>query len=135
MKGSRLPVAAGLLCVAGIIAGLAGQAQALGLVAVALLLVLCLLALSAGGLLSARTGTALVAFALAFGALVLLAGRLHRPSEPLRTLAGFPPGTAMLVLGIAPLGLTLGIIYGLAFKSEVLPLRRQREFLSRHGRN
>ena len=134
VKASGLPLTLAAVSVAALVAGLSGHALALGVCAVALLVGLCLLGLRSPGQPSARTVSALLAFAFAFCALLVLAGRLHKPSEPVQTLGGIPPGTAMLLYGIAPLGLTIGLIYGATFSSEVLPDQRLRDFLSRHAK-
>ena len=134
MKASGLPLAIAVLCVIGLVAGLSGHALGLGFCAVGLLVALCLLGLSSPGQPSARTVVALLVFGCAFCALLALAYRLHTPLETLQTLGGIPPGTAMLLYGIAPLGLVVGLIYGLTFSTEVLPVDRQREFLARHRR-
>lgn len=134
MKSPRLPLAIAAISALALAAGLAGNALGLGLLAVALLVALCLLGLGSPGRPSAWTVAALLAFGGAFCALLLMANRLHRPSEPLETLGGIPPGTAMLLFGIAPLGLVLGMVYGLTFGREVLPEPRLKRFLARHSK-
>ena len=75
----------------------------------------------------------MLAFGIGFCCLLALQFRLHDPTGPLRTIGGFPAGTALLVYGIAPLGLMLGVLYGLIFDREVLPPDRQRAFIERHS--
>ena len=133
---NNTPVALGLAVasLAALAAGLAGQALALGILAVALIVLLCMIGLQAPRRTSRLTVLTLVAYGAAFCALLAFSFRLHDSTAPLTTIGGFPAGTAMLIYGIAPLGITLGVLYGLTFDREILPLEKQREFLKRFSR-
>lgn len=119
---------------AAVAAGLAGHALAVGMLAVALIVLLCMIGLRTSRRTSKWTILTLIAYGAAFCSLLALSFRLHDPAGPLTTIGGFPAGTAMLIYGIAPLGITLGVLYGLTFDSEILPLEKQREFLKRFSR-
>ena len=90
--------------------------------AVALIVLLCAIGLRVPNRTSKSTILTLIAYGAVFCALLATAFRLHDPTGPLTTIGGFPAGTAMLIYGIAPLGITLGVLYGLVFDSEILPL-------------
>ena len=134
MNNSPLAALAAVICLIALIAGFAGQAAVLGMASVALIVVLCLLGLRSHGRPSNLTLAAVLAFGVGFCCLLALQFHLHDPTGPLKTIGGFPAGTAMLVYGIAPLGLMLGLLYGLIFDSEILPLDKQREFLQRFSK-
>ena len=134
MKNSPLAILAALVSLTALLAGLAGQAAILGMAGVTLIAVLCAMALRAGGRPSRRTFAYLAAFAATFCGLLALGFHLHDPHGPLRTIGGFPAGTAMLVYGITPLGVTMGIVYGLIFDREILPRDKQHEFVERFAR-
>jgi len=63
--------------------------------------------------------------------LLVLMARLEGSS---RLLLGFPVATALLVYGIWPMPLLAGLLYGLVFRSKVLPEDRLNEFLASHAR-
>ena len=133
---NNTPVALGLAVasLAALAAGLAGQALALGIGAVALIVLLCMIGLQAPRRTSRSTVLTLIAYGAAFCGLLAFSFRLHDPTGSLTTIGGFPAGTAMLIYGITPLGITLGVLYGLTFDREILPLEKQREFLKRFSR-
>ena len=106
----------------------------LGMCAVVLIVVLCAIALRVPGRPSRPVYAYLGAFATAFCGLLALGFHLHDPSGQLLTIGGFPAGTAMLVYGITPLGITMGILYGVVFDREILPEDKQREFLDRFAK-
>ena len=133
MNNSPLAALAAVICLVALAGGLAGNAALLGMASVGLIVVLCLLGLRSPGRPSKLTVAAVLAFGIGFCCLLALQFHLHDPSGPLKTIGGFPAGTALLVYGIAPLGLTLGVLYGLVFDSEVLPPERQRAFIERHS--
>ena len=135
MNNSPLAALAAVICLIALIGGFAGQAALLGMASVALIVVLCLLGLRSPGRPSKLTLAAVLAFGIGFCCLLALQLRLHDPAGPLKTIGGFPAGTAMLVYGIAPLGLMLGVLYGLIFDREILPLDKQREFLQRFSKH
>lgn len=134
MKATLWAKLAAAASLAALLAGLAGKAAAFGLAAVALIVLLAGLGLRAPGAPSRATLAILLAFGVLFGGLLVLAFLLHDPDSPLALIGGFPAGTAMLVYGIGPLGLALGVLYGLAFDREILREGNQRRFLERHGR-
>lgn len=115
-------------------AGLAGHALAFGIGSVALIAGLTAMGLRAPGRSARISLGVLAAFGVAFCSLLALAGRLHDPAGPLVLIGGFPAGTAMLVYGICPLGIVLGLAYGLTFERETLPREVQDRFLRRFGR-
>lgn len=133
---NNTPVALGLAVasLAALAAGMAGQALALGILAVALIVLLCMVGLQAPRRTSRLTVLTLVAYGAAFCALLAFSFHLHDSTGPLTTIGGFPAGTAMLIYGIAPLGVTLGVLYGLTFDREILPLEKQQEFLKRFSK-
>ncbi len=135
MNNSPLAALAAVICLIALIGGFAGQAALLGMASVGLIVVLCLLGLRSPGRPSKLTLAAVLAFGIGFCCLLALQFHLHDPAGPLKTIGGFPAGTAMLVYGIAPLGLMLGLLYGLIFDREILPLDKQREFLQRFSKH
>ena len=134
VNNSPLAAIAAIICLIALVGGIASNAALLGMASVALIVVLCLLGLRAPGRPSKLTVAAVLAFGIGFCCLLALQFHLHDPSGPLRTIGGFPAGTAMLVYGIAPLGLMLGVLYGLIFEREVLPIEKQREYLERFSK-
>ena len=133
MNNSPLAALAAVICLIALVGGFAGNAALLGMAAVALIVVLCLLGLRSPGRPSRLTVAALLAFGIGFCCVLALQFRLHDPTGPLRTIGGLPAGAALLVYGIAPLGLMLGVLYGLIFDREVLPPDRQRAFIERYS--
>ena len=131
MNNSPLAALCAAVCVAALVAGLAGQAALLGMSAVALIVVLAAMGLRAPGRPSRRVFAVLVTWGALFCGLLALGFRLHDPTGALAMIGGFPVGTAMLVYGTTPLGITMGVLYGLTFDREILPLEKQREFLDR----
>ncbi len=77
---------------------------------------------------------ALAVWCVAFCTLIAFAYWLHDPSGPLRTIGAIPAGTAMLIYGLPPLGLLVGLLYGALFDRVTLPEDRLASFLQRHGR-
>ena len=134
VNNSPLAATAAIICLIALVCGFASNAALLGMASVALIVVLCLLGLRSPGRPSKLTVAAVLAFGIGFCCLLALQFHLHDPSGPLRTIGGFPAGTAMLVYGIAPLGLMLGVLYGLIFEREVLPIEKQREYLERFSK-
>ncbi|MXY70436.1 MAG: hypothetical protein F4Y47_18055 [Acidobacteriia bacterium] len=133
MNNSPLAALAAVICLIALAGGFAGNAALLGMASVALIVVLCLLGLRSPGRPSRLTLAAVLAFGIGFCCLLALQFHLHDPTGPLKTIGGFPAGTALLVYGIAPLGLMLGVLYGLIFDREVLPPDRQRAFIERYS--
>lgn len=131
MNNSPLAALCAAVCVAALFAGLAGQAALLGMSAVALIVVLAAMGLRAPGRPSRLVFAVLVTWGALFCGLLALGFRLHDPTGSLAMIGGFPAGTAMLVYGTTPLGITMGVLYGLTFDREILPLEKQREFLDR----
>ena len=134
MNNSPLATLAATICLIALVGGFAGNAALLGMASVALIVVLCLLSLRSPGRPSKLTLAAVTVFGIGFCCLLALQFHLHDPSGPLRTIGGFPAGTAMLVYGIAPLGLMLGVLYGVIFDREILPIKKQREFIERFSK-
>ena len=134
MNNSPLAVLAAIVSLIALLAGLAGQAAVLGMAAVVLIAVLCALGLRAAGRPTRRTYAFLVAFATVFCALLALGFHLHDPNGTLVTIGGFPVGTAMLIYGIAPLGITMGVLYALVFDTEILPEDKHRDFIDRFAK-
>lgn len=134
MNNSPLAALAALICLIALAGGFVGNAGLLGMASVALIVVLCLLGLRSPGRPSKFTLAAVLAFGIGFCCLLALQFLLHDPAGPLRTIGGFPAGTAVLVYGIAPLGLMLGVLYGLIFDRDILPVGKQREFIERFSK-
>ena len=132
MKAGRLVAATALLCAGALVAGLANQPLVLGCCSIALIAVLAVLGMGSGA--SAATRLAVFLFGVLFCVLISLSFLLNAPDQPLVTVGGFPPGTAVLVYAIGPLGLILGLIYGLSFDKQVLPEERLRSFVDRFSR-
>lgn len=132
--GSRLPAAVAAVSAAALVGGLAGQAAWVGCAAAVLTALLAGLGLRAPQRASRATVAALGAFGGLCCALIALAYALHAPEKPLATIGGLPAGTAPLVYGLPPLGVGLGLLYGLAFDREILPFAKQRDFLERFAR-
>lgn len=122
-----------VVSVLGLGAGISGRAALLGMSAVALIVLLSAIALRAPGRPSGIVLAAVAAWGAVFCTLLALGFRLHDPTGPLVVVGGFPVGTAMLIYGTTPLGIFLGVLYGLAFDRLILPQDRQREFLRRFG--
>ena len=80
---------------------------------------------------SLRTCVWLGAFWGAFLCLLALGFYWHKPDEPLVLIGGFPAGMTILVYGMPPLGISFGLLYGVAFDAEVLPVAKQRDFMAR----
>lgn len=131
MSRSGLAVGIAGVSLVALAAGLAGQAWLLGWSAAVLVALLSVLGLCAPGKPSRATLAFLVAFAAVFCGLLALAFRLHDASGPLVLIGGFPAGTAVLVYGITPLGVCLGILYARVFDLQILPRDRSRAFLKR----
>ena len=134
MSSTKLACLAAAVSLAALVAGLAGWAGALGIASVALLVTLWGLGLRSPGRTLPRTVAATIGIGAALCALLVLAYRLHDPEGALTTIGGLPAGTAMLVYGLPAAGSLVGILYGLAFDREILPIESQREFLERFGR-
>jgi hypothetical protein len=63
----------------------------------------------------------------------LLAGMVWF-AESSRLILGLPAATALLVYGIWPMPLLAALLYGLLFRSSVLPDDKLEKFLAEHGR-
>lgn len=134
MNNSPLAKSVAVVSAAALLAGLTGHAGVLGMAAVVLIALLAVLGLRVPGGPSRRTLAAVAVFGMLFCSLLALSFLLHDPDGQLVTIGGLPAGTAMLVYGIAPLGISLGFLYGLIFDREILPREQQHEFLERHRR-
>ena len=134
MSNTKLACLAAALSLGILGAGLAGHAGALGIASIALIVSLWNLGLRTPGRTSPKTVAISVAIGAALCSVLLLAYRLHNPAGPLRTIGGLPAGTAMLVYGLPAAGSLVGVLYGLTFDREILPLAAQRRFLARFGR-
>ncbi len=134
MNNTLLAALVAIASVAGLGAGLAGSGILVGMAGVALIVLIVALSLRVPGRPSALVVALLAAWGSAFCGLIVLSYRLHDPSGPLATIGGFPVATAMLVYGITPIGIAMGVLYGLAFEREILPLDKQREFLGQFGK-
>ena len=131
VNNSPLAMLCAVLSLVALVAGLSGQAALVGMSAVVLIVVLSAMGLRAPGRPRFRVLAVLVAWGAIFCGLLALGFRLHDPAAPLATFGGFPIGTATLVYGTTPLGITMGVLYALAFERDILPLEKQREFLAR----
>ena len=131
MNNSPLAMLCAVLSLAALVAGFSGQAALVGMSAVALIVVLSAIGLRAPGRPRWPVLSVLLAWGAIFCGLLALGFHLHDPATPLTTFGGFPVGTATLVYGTTPLGITMGVLYGLAFERDILPLDEQREFLDR----
>ncbi len=134
MNSTPLAKLVGLVSAVALLAGLTGHAGVLGMAAVALIALLAVLGLRAPGGPSRRTLAAVAVFGMLFCSLLALGFLLHDPDGQLVTIGGLPAGTAMLVYGIAPLGISLGVLYGLVFDREILPREKLLDFLERRRR-
>ncbi len=131
VKNTTIALAIAALCCGVLSAALAGNAELLALGAVTMPTLLAAFGLWSRDRTSLRTCIWLGAFWAAFLCLLALGFYLHRPDEPLRLIGGFPAGTTILVYGMPPLGISFGLLYGVAFDAEILPEDKQREFLRR----
>jgi hypothetical protein len=131
VNSTKLIALSGLVTVAALASGLSGHAMLLGFCAIALMSLLATLGLGAHS--SALTKAVVVFYGVLFCFLIYLSFALHAPDQPLVTFGGFPPGTAVLIYAIGPLGMILGALYALSFDSEVLPRERYQQFVDRFG--
>ncbi len=134
MSNTLLAVLTAIGALAGLAAGLASSGLLVGVAAVLIIVLLAILGARAPGRTSPFVISTLVAWGIAFIVLIALSYRLHDPSGPLVTIGGFPAATAMLVYGTVPVGIAMGVLYGLAFDRHILPTDRQRELLARFGK-
>lgn len=134
MSNTKLACSVAVVSLGILIVGLAGHAGALGIASVCLVVLLWGLALRSPGRPSARTVAILLAIGAALCVVLLLAYHLHDPTGPLETIGGLPAGTAMLVYALPAAGSLVGVLYGLTFDREILPIESQRRFLERFGR-
>jgi len=72
----------------------------------------------------------LVVYVVLLAAIALL----DDPRQPLTLILGFPAATAVLVYGIWPVAVVIGLVYALTFDRTVLPPDRLDEFIRRFGR-
>ena len=70
----------------------------------------------------------------AYAALLAGIAWLDDPQGPLNLILGFPAATALLVYGVWPIAVVIGITYALTFDRAVLPPDRLDKFLRRFGR-
>lgn len=134
MNNTPLANSVAVVSAAALVAGLTGYANVLGMATVVLIALLAVLGLRAPGGPTLRTLSAIVLFGTLFCGLLALGFLLHDPDGKLATIGGFPAGTAMLVYGIAPLGIAFGFLFGLIFDREILPREKHHDFLARHRR-
>lgn len=71
-----------------------------------------------------------IAYVILLGAMALL----DNPRGPINLILGFPAATAVLVYGIWPIAVAVGITYAITFKHTVLPPDRLNKFLHRFGK-
>ena len=131
MTSTRLAILAAATSLVALAAGLAGRPAVLGMAAVVLTVLLCAQAFFNSERPPRAVYAFLAAFATVFCGLLALAFHLHDPDGPLATFGGFPVGTAVLLFGITPVGVTMGVMYGIVFGRDVLPERKLRAFLDR----
>jgi hypothetical protein len=99
------------------------------------LLVTVTLALGVGPVCGQRPVLAALAFVLlAYCGLVCGMAWVHDPGREPNLVLGFPPGTALLIYGIWPLGMLPGLLYPIAFDRWILPADRLDRFLAEFGR-
>ncbi len=134
MNNTRLVILIGVTSLAALLEGLAGEAIGLGLAAVLLTSLLVCLGLRTVGRIPLRTRIAIAIFYLSFSCLIVLAQALHDPAGPLILIGGFPAGLSMLVYGMIPIGVGLGLLYAVIFDHEILPEERLNRFLTRNSR-
>ena len=65
-----------------------------------------------------------------FSSLVLAIFALEAPDAALTLWLGLPRATALLVYGIWPLGVLLGLLYAIEFSREILPEEKLQAFLA-----
>lgn len=75
-----------------------------------------------------------LALVLVFVAYVVLLTGMARLAGSSRLILGLPAATALLVYGIWPMPLLAALLYGVVFRSSVLPDDKLRKFLAEHGR-
>ena len=76
----------------------------------------------------------LVLILLAYCGLLCGMAWLHEPETDLTLVLGFPPGTALLIYGIWPLGMLPAVLYPIAFNRWILPADRLDRFVAEFGR-
>jgi hypothetical protein len=59
---------------------------------------------------------------------------VHDPAVDPTLVLGFPPGTALLIYGIWPLGMLPAVLYPIAFDRWILPADRLDRFVAEFGR-
>jgi hypothetical protein len=74
------------------------------------------------------------ALLLVFAAYVALLAGMVWLADSSRLILGLPAATALLVYGIWPMPLLAALLYGLLFRSSVLPDDKLEKFLAEHGR-
>ena len=129
MSATKLTALSGLVTAVALASGLSGHAMVLGFCTIILMALLAALGLGARS--SAPTKAVVAFYCVLFCFLIYLSFALHSPDQPLVTFGGFPPGTAVLIYAIGPLGMILGMLYALSFDSEVLPRERHQDFIDR----
>ncbi len=78
-----------------------------------------------------------VALVVLFAVYVLLLAAMagsDAPGSSLRLVLGLPRGTAALVYGVWVVPLAAALLYGLVFRSAVLPPEKLERFLAEHSR-
>ena len=71
---------------------------------------------------------------LLFAAYVLLLAGMARLADSPRLFLGLPVAASLLLYGIWPLPLLAALLYGLVFRSSVLPDDKLEQFLAAYGR-
>jgi hypothetical protein len=97
------------------------------------MLVLALAAGFVGGR-RAAVKAALAALFVVYALLVAAMAASDEPDSALRLILGLPAGTAALLYGVWPVPLAAALLYGLVFRSTLLPPEKLERFLAEYGR-
>jgi hypothetical protein len=71
---------------------------------------------------------------LLYSAFLLGIARTYQPKEEVSLFLGLPAPTALLIYGIWPCGVLLGVLYAVEFHRAVLPEDKLQKFLAEFGR-
>ena len=129
----RTVLAVALSCVLCILFGFLNRWMCFGLTTS--LLVALALALGVGRACGQRPVLVTLALILlAYCGLLCSMAWVHEPAGEPNLVLGFPPGTALLIYGIWPLGMLPSVLYPIAFDRWILPADRLDRFLAEFGR-